>query len=246
MKGLFATAALGMVCIAVFAQGTLNFSNYGPGLEAKVYDWYNAPLTNTNTNLHNWVADLYWASGIVTNTYTLQPLNAPAPFNSDPSQAGFFFGGPRTIPVAPGSTITAQVTVWDLADGPSEPYVAAGNLPNSQYGESVLFQVTVTDPTNTPAIMTNLNGHPLRLWGGGVPLDLIVTVGDVGVRSNQFGFTVVPWWWMNSLVIEATTNLINPVWTPVQTNNYITGPFYFSDPQWTNYPTRIYRFPHHL
>jgi len=241
MKGLFGTAALGMVCIPVFAQGTLNFANSGPNLEAKVYDFSGIPLAATN-----WVADLFWASGVTTNSTVLQPLNAAASFSSDPSQAGFFFGGPRTIPAAPGSTITAQVRVWNLADGPSWIYVAAAGMANAQIGESVLFQVTLADPTNTPTVMANLNGHPWRLWLSGTVLDVIVTVEDVGVRSNQFGFNVVPWTWMNSLVIEAATNLTNPIWTPVQTNNYITGPFYFSDPQWTNYPTRIYRFPRHI
>jgi hypothetical protein len=43
-------------------------------------------------------------------------------------------------------------------------------------------------------------------------------------------------------VVEAATNLANPVWIPVSTNNTLTsGTNYFSDPQWTNYPMRFYR-----
>ena len=60
-----------------------------------------------------------------------------------------------------------------------------------------------------------------------------------GVRTNQFGFflaypTNLPF------VVEATTNLVNPQWQPVQSVPS-GGSFYFSDAQWTNYPSRLYR-----
>ena len=62
--------------------------------------------------------------------------------------------------------------------------------------------------------------------------------GNFGMRTNKFGFNVtgttnIP------IVVEASTNLIN--WQPVQTNTLATGTAYFSDSQWTNYPTRYYR-----
>ena len=34
-------------------------------------------------------------------------------------------------------------------------------------------------------------------------------------------------------------NLANPVWIPV-TNVTLTNSFYFTDPQWMNYPARYY------
>jgi hypothetical protein len=43
------------------------------------------------------------------------------------------------------------------------------------------------------------------------------------------------------LVVEACTNLANPIWSPLATNTLSNGSSYFSDPQWTNYPTRFYR-----
>ncbi len=62
---------------------------------------------------------------------------------------------------------------------------------------------------------------------------------DFGVRSNQFGFTISGT--VNLLVIvEACTNLANPVWVPLETNTLTDGIFYFSDPTWTNYPARFY------
>ena len=43
------------------------------------------------------------------------------------------------------------------------------------------------------------------------------------------------------IVVEATADLANPVWTPVGTNTLTGGSSYFSDPQWTNYLARFYR-----
>jgi hypothetical protein len=64
---------------------------------------------------------------------------------------------------------------------------------------------------------------------------------NFGVRTNRFGFNITG---STNLVIvvEASTNLANPVWTRVSTNTLKHGSSYFSDPQWTNYPSRFYRF----
>jgi hypothetical protein len=43
-------------------------------------------------------------------------------------------------------------------------------------------------------------------------------------------------------VVEASTNLANPIWIPVGTNILTGGSSYFSDPQWSNYTSRFYRF----
>jgi hypothetical protein len=62
-----------------------------------------------------------------------------------------------------------------------------------------------------------------------------------GVQTNGFGFNITG----NSnlvVVVEACTNLTNPVWQPIQTNTLTGGLSYFSDPQWTNYPSRFYGF----
>ena len=64
--------------------------------------------------------------------------------------------------------------------------------------------------------------------------------GSFGVRTNQFGFNI-NWASGQTVVVEACTNLTNPVWSPVQTNILTDGSSYFSDPQWTNYPSRFYR-----
>jgi hypothetical protein len=79
-------------------------------------------------------------------------------------------------------------------------------------------------------------GLPTALW---LPQ---VQTGDAsfGVQANQFGFNL-NWASGRIVVVEACTNLVNPVWQPVQTNTLTGGAACFSDPQWTNYPGRFYR-----
>ena len=71
---------------------------------------------------------------------------------------------------------------------------------------------------------------------------LVLEAGDAsfGVRTNQFGFNISG---SNNLIIvmEACTNLANPIWSAVGTNPLPTGVASFLDPQWTNYPARFYR-----
>ncbi len=60
--------------------------------------------------------------------------------------------------------------------------------------------------------------------------------------GTQFGFNITgPT--NTTIVVEACTDLVNPAWLPVSTNTLDgSGTSYFSDPQWTNYPARYYRF----
>ena len=62
-----------------------------------------------------------------------------------------------------------------------------------------------------------------------------------GIHTNRFGFTITnagsP-----TIIVDACTNLTNPVWVPVSTNTLTGGASYFSDPAWTNYHGRFYRF----
>jgi hypothetical protein len=60
-----------------------------------------------------------------------------------------------------------------------------------------------------------------------------------GVRTNRFGFTITGTSGL-VVVVEACTNLANPIWYPLQTNTLTGGPVYFSDPQLTNYTRRFY------
>ena len=67
-----------------------------------------------------------------------------------------------------------------------------------------------------------------------------ISPASPGVRTNQFGFNIIGT--SNIVVVvEASTNLANPTWSPLRTNTLTGGSSYFSDPQWTNYSSRFYR-----
>ena len=61
-----------------------------------------------------------------------------------------------------------------------------------------------------------------------------------GVWTTQFGFNIA-WASGQVVVAEASADLANPVWSPLQTNTLSSDSLYFSDPEWTNYPARFYR-----
>jgi hypothetical protein len=82
---------------------------------------------------------------------------------------------------------------------------------------------------------------PLVLWNPQVQTN----DGSFGVQSDQFGFNITGNYNL-AVMVEATSELANPVWFPVSTNTLNTfvgtnGTAYFSDPQWTNHPSRFYR-----
>ena len=90
-----------------------------------------------------------------------------------------------------------------------------------------------------------------RGWGatfGGRPTALLLLPNPViltsspsfDLQTNGFGFII--FWATNiPVVVEASTTLVNPTWSPISTNTLTNGSSYFSDPQWTNYPARFYR-----
>ncbi|MGD1084119.1 MAG: leucine-rich repeat domain-containing protein [Verrucomicrobiota bacterium] len=94
-----------------------------------------------------------------------------------------------------------------------------------------VYYVTDTDLwTSTFADRTALFWNALIQAGGGA----------FGVQTNQFGFDItgtlgIP------VVVEACTNLANPVWSPLLSLTLTNGEFYFSEPLQTNPFGRYYR-----
>jgi hypothetical protein len=83
---------------------------------------------------------------------------------------------------------------------------------------------------------TTFGDAPTALW---IP-KIQTNDGSFGVQNNQFGFNI-NWAGGQTVVVEACTNLSNPVWIPVATNILTGSSSYFSDPQWTNNPVNFYR-----
>ena len=78
-------------------------------------------------------------------------------------------------------------------------------------------------------------GLPPVLWNPQVQ----TSGANFGVRTNRFGFNITGTSGL-VVVVEACTNLANPIWSPLQTITLTGSPVYFSDPQWTNYTRRFY------
>lgn len=109
-----------------------------------------------------------------------------------------------------------------------------GNAPS--FGSDVFDGDSPTIYTLPGTTGWGATGLQTALWN-----PLIQTSGTYfGLRNNQFGFDITA---TNNftVVVEACTNLANPVWQPLQTNTLNNGSFYFSDSQWANYPIRYYR-----
>jgi alpha-tubulin suppressor-like RCC1 family protein len=155
-------------------------------------------------------------------------------------ESGFLSGGyPVTISgmnLCNGSDVTnvtlCGVSAIVLSQSATQIVVTAGVAATVGLGDARVYSVAYGETVKADAftyLAAPLIWNP-QIQGG----------GDFGIQANQFGFTISG---STNLVvvIEACTNLVNPVWIPLQTNTLTDGVFYFSDPAWTNYSSRFYR-----
>jgi hypothetical protein len=104
-------------------------------------------------------------------------------------------------------------------------------------GNAPSFGLYAFDNAATLYYLPGASGWPFGgpsalLWN---PLMQSSGIGPAGFGFNITGTADIP------IVIEAATNLANATWVPLQSLNLTNGAFYFSDPNWTNYPSRFYR-----
>jgi hypothetical protein len=145
------------------------------------------------------------------------------------------------------STLTTSVTIPS-----SVTYIG-------DYGFAVCFRVPAfffqgNPPTVGPDAFWddfNTTGYYLPGTSGWTnTLDALSTVlwnpeiqtmdGSFGVRNNQFGFNIIGTTNI-PIVVEARTTLANDSWTPLQSCIVTDGRIYFTDPQYPNFSSRIYR-----
>jgi len=121
----------------------------------------------------------------------------------------------------------------------------AGNAPGAAtqaiYGAPT---ATVYYLPGTAGWTTTFADRPTALWV--LPYPVILTVApNFGVQTNLFGLTAfgftVSWASNTYVVVEATASLAGPSWSPVRTNGLANGTYSFSDPKWSDYPSRFYR-----
>jgi hypothetical protein len=117
-----------------------------------------------------------------------------------------------------------------------------GNAPSRNWFQfDYDYLATVYDLPKTDGWTSWFGTRPVVQWN----LPPQISPAGLGMQMNQFGFNLTGFSGQ-VVVVEACTDLANPVWLPVGTNTLNTfigtnGTSYFSDPQWTNYPARYYR-----
>jgi autotransporter-associated beta strand protein len=141
-----------------------------------------------------------------------------------------------------GFTVTWQNPTNLYTNNPNATPTPAGS---NIYSTSELWHHIISIGTAT--INSPIDVDWVRVWQR-------VTLTGIGKHANGYGFYIGDYHTTN--VVEACTNLANPVWQPLQTNSinsYMTNlnsssinplnanPIYFRDSQWTNYPGRLYR-----
>ncbi len=107
-------------------------------------------------------------------------------------------------------------------------------LPNVTLADSGSYTVIVSNPYGSvTSVVATLTFNIPR-----TPPQIITNDASFGLLTNRFGFNVSG---VNgqTIVVDGSTNLVD--WTPLLTNTIGSGPFYFFDPAWANYPWRFYR-----
>jgi hypothetical protein len=152
-------------------------------------------------------------------------------------QLAFFgCGSLTTITIPRGVTNIGQVAFFGLASLGSVFFEgnAPGVGPLAFAADTQTAFYYLPETTGWGDVATNFTS-PLIPWN-----PLVQTAdGNLGVRSNHFGFNItgtrnIP------IVVEACTNLVNPVWAPLQSLTLTNGSFYFSEP-WQSGSGRFYR-----
>ncbi|MDB6028704.1 MAG: Ig family protein [Verrucomicrobiales bacterium] len=226
--------------VYVVASGTapLRYQWYKDGIQlvnsAKFVGAQSATMTVTGL-LH---ADMGSYSAIVSNisgfvSSEVAALTVVDPYISVHPASKTVNGGTNAVlnVVAAGSALNYQ---WrkdgvDLAVGKA----ASLNFTNAQWLDRGSYNVVVSNSfgslTSSVAVLNVVFPYPAAF---------VSADGSLGFSSNQFGFNLRG----NSgqvIVIDGSTNLTS--WTPLRTNTFGFGSFYFSDPESTNSFGRFYR-----
>jgi hypothetical protein len=182
-------------------------------------------LPNSVTN----VADsLFFSCGQLTNVVIPNSVTSIG--------SGAFQGCGLTSIIIPDSVRNIGNTAFFALSGLREVFFT-GDAPS--LGSSVFFgthNATVYYLPGTTGWSAAFDSCPTALWRPQVQTH----DASFGVQTSSFGFSTA-WASGRVIVVEASTNLVSSAWTAVATNALIGGPFYFGDPQWTDYPMRFYR-----
>ena len=138
----------------------------------------------------------------------------------------------------PNSVVALGTSVFAQCSGLKGVYFK-GNAPNVTASTFNLATPTLYYLPGTTGWGTIFGGRPTAPWY--LPAPTILNFGPgFGFQTNRFGF-VISWATNGLVVVEVSTNLSSPAWSPLSTNTLVNGSCYFTDAVWTNYPARLYR-----
>jgi hypothetical protein len=189
-------------------------------------------------SIPNSVADIIYAAFFECTALT----SVTAGNNLSSIKAAAFAGCVSLTNITVGSgLISLETGAFDGCYNLTGVYFQGNAPPPDLYGPFIIgyyINATVYYLPGTAGWGTNYGGRPTAPWF--LPHPLILAGSSFGVQTNGFGF-VISWATNIPVLVEACTDLANPLWFPVGTNILTHGSSYFSDPQWSNYPARFYR-----
>lgn len=156
MKKLLLTALLVSLSVATYAQGTVNFSNYGVTARRVNYSATAADYNSTATYdaLHGTAAEVnQYTVGLSYETagatsYTMYSTTTPIGYNN---KAGYFNGGTATIPgTKAGDAVSLLLSVWQSS---YSSYDVASVTGGAFVGQSSPFSVTLGGGTTAAAAL---------------------------------------------------------------------------------------------
>jgi hypothetical protein len=137
----------------------------------------------------------------------------------------------------PSSVNSIQDDAFSYCDSLTSVFFT-GNAPTA---DSSVFTGDASNPViyylpGTTGWSSPFASRQALLWN-----PLIQSTGtNFGIQNDQFGFNITGTFYI-PIVVEACTNLGNPVWTPLKTLTITNGLVYFSEPMQTNNSGRFYR-----
>jgi hypothetical protein len=130
------------------------------------------------------------------------------------------------------------LSVYFEGDAPTVGFTVVGyeDIFGPETPAAYVVPTTVYYMPGTTGWGSTLAYRPTLLWNPQIQ----TSDASFGVRQNGFGFNItgtsnIP------IVIEACTNLGAGSCVPLESCTLTNGLVYFGDPQWANYPRRLYR-----
>ena len=230
-NGLMKTRLLGLLTVlcaaTALAQGTIYFRNFN-------LNCYTPPVYHYQSNVklsgNQYMVELL-ASG-TSPPYSLISVGTTGFFTG--TDAGYFDGGTRTINGIPGgATAFVQLRVWNTDYGATFAAVKENSYAPDSWGESVVWSVTLGDPSASPATPPATLCNFLGTLQLGVPplsvppaptLSIVAAAETMVLSWRDYGNLSM---FSNSYTLQSTTNLASDVWStnspsPVLTNGQYT------------------------